>query len=80
MGTITLHYLPETQDDSSDRLLMDCIRKFGQDCYAHTELHRGGRNRDGCLEYVAICTYPSGGEITIGCLQRTPTSNTEFHS
>ena len=43
-------------------------------------LHLSPREKTGWLEYGLLLRYATGGKLYIGCIQRTPDSQPEFHS
>jgi hypothetical protein len=44
------------------------------------EIFVNARRTDGWLEYLAMLKYEGGAKLTIGCIQRRPSEEIEFHT
>lgn len=49
-------------------------------CNARTPMVVAEWKDPGWCEYVCVIKYRSGGQLTIGCIQRGPGQPTEFHT
>lgn len=79
----------EVYEPSMDRLLVNTLRRLSMHNHVQSiDLHLSARvpadapphKHPGWLEFVAKIHYDHGGGMTIGCIQRTPEADCEFHS
>ncbi len=47
---------------------------------APCEIHCTARESSGWLQYILKLTYPEGGQMWVGAVQRQPGAEVEFHS
>lgn len=80
---VTLHGVENLADADNEAVML--LRAALQRAQRHQNvakatLYCDARNSEGWLEYVLVLAYTTGGKMTIGCIQRKPGDEFEFHS
>lgn len=69
----------------ADQEVFGLLRATLQRVAAHQNVDRvtifcDARNSDGWLEFLTVINYRDTGKLTLGCIQRKPGGEFEFHS
>jgi hypothetical protein len=67
-------------DDNRPMLVAVLTRIAQYENLSDATIYVNNRNKDGWLEFLYRMQFKDGGKLTVGCIQRKPDEQFEFHS